>query len=214
MRKLLSAAAFAVLLSTAAFAAEPSAPEKGGTEAPTVRPADAKGIDTVGATDELVIPDGWSLVTSPVGGFRAAFPSSPKVKEQPLKTEAGWVRMISYGVAPKNDDSYLMVMVGQYPDGTMSAMPADQVLKSACDGMLAQQKLTLLTDKPVSVNAPKGSSERSFPGRDIEATQGPEGMRISIRMILVKDRMYQIMFMHKNEDTGLFKQLLSTFSLQ
>lgn len=213
MRELLSAAVSAVLLSTAAFAAEPSAPEQGKTQAPAARPADAKGVDGVGATDDLVIPDGWSLVTSPVGGFRAAFPSSPKVTEQPLETAAGWVRMLNYSVITKNDNSYLAVAVGRYPDGTLSGKPAEQVLKNAGDGMLAQHKLTLVTDKPVKVEGPKGG-EQPFPGRDLEAIQGSEGMRISVRMILVKDRLYQIMFMRQGEKNEPFKQLLSTFSLQ
>lgn len=190
MRELLSAAVTAVLLSTTACTAERSAPEKAA----------------------LVIPDGWSPMYSPKGGFRAAFPFRPMVKESPLKTEAGWVRVLSY-LPLKNGSSGLSVIMEEYPDGTMSRRPAEEVLKRAGDRVLAQHQLTLVTDKPVKVDGPEGGDERSFPGRDLEAIQESEGRRVSLRIILVKDRVYQIMYMHKDEKTETFKQFLSTFAL-
>lgn len=208
MREILSAAVSAVLLSAAACTTQPSAPEK----ATAARPADAKGVAAGGSTDALVIPDGWTLVYSR-GGFRAAFPSRPLVMEKPLKTEAGWVRLLSHDVTMKDGSGDLSVIVATYPNGTMSGKPAEQALEDAGDRILAQHKLTLVTDKPVKVDGPKGGDERSFPGRDLEAIQESEGMRVSIRVFLVNDRVFQIMFRHKDEKTEPFEQFLSTFSL-
>jgi hypothetical protein len=240
MRQLLSSAVSAVLLSTAAcVVSEPVIIRSARTAAPAARPADTKvatesadtkdatgsadptdaagpadTADTAsGAADEVVIPAGWSLVTSPRGGFRAAFPSSPEVKEQLLKTDSGYVRMISYGVPSRKDDSYLMVIVGQYPDGSMSGKPADQLLTRAGDYTLAQNKFTLVSAKDVRVDGARGSGV-TFPGRDIEATEGPTGKRISIRMILVHDRVYQVLFLRDGEKAEPFQQFLSTFELR
>lgn len=249
MRLLLSAAATAVLWSTAACVSEPIIIRPARTEAPAARPADTKAAaeptdtklaagstdakaatepasttDAAGptdakaaasvASDEVAIPAGWSLVTSPVGGFRVAFPSSPEVEERMVESAAGNVRMIIYGADPGfGRDSYMMVMVSQYPDGMMRGKPGDQLLKAASDGMLAKRKLTLVSEKAVRVDGARGSGV-TFPGRDFEATDEAMGVRFSVRMILVHDRMYQIMFGRRGEQDGPFQQFLSTFSLQ
>jgi hypothetical protein len=234
MRLLLSATVSTVLWSTAACVSEPIIIRPARTEAPAARPADTKvaaeptgTVDTKvaagstdakaaasAASDDVVIPAGWSLVTSPVGGFRVAFPSSPEVDERMLKSDAGNVRMISYGADPGlGRDSYMMVIVSQYPDGMMRGPPADQVLKAASDGTLAKRKLTLVSEKVVRVDGARGSGV-TFPGRDFEATDEAMGLRYSVRLILVHDRMYQIMFASRGEKTEAFQQFLSTFSLQ
>jgi hypothetical protein len=233
MRQLLSTAVSAVLVSTAACVTQPIIIHQARTEA-HARPADTKAatapVDTAdakaatgpadakaaasGASAEVVLPAGWSLVTSPVGGFRVAFPSSPEVDDQLIETEVGYTRMISYGADPRiGRDSYLLVNMVQYPDGAMRGKPADQLMKAASDGMLARYKFTLVSEKAVRVDGARGSGV-TFPGLDFEATEGSTGMRLSVRIILVHDRMYQLMVARRGEETELFQQLLSTFSLQ
>ena len=60
------------------------------------------------------------------------------------------------------------------------------------------------------VDGPRGSS---LPGLDLEAT-GPQGMRMSMLRIIVKDRVYQLMFLRLSENAELFQQFLSSFSLR
>lgn len=232
MRQLLSSAVSALLLSTAACSvAEPVIIRRtvAPSSMPAVTKADTGSAETAetkaatgladdiqaaarGASDPVVIPVGWSLVTSPENGFRAALPSSPEVKEQLLKTDSGDVRMTSYGV-PLSGDGYLMVIVGQYPDGAMSGKPADVLLKRAGEYTLEQNHFTQVSEEALMVNGARGSGV-SFPGRDIEAIERPSGRRLSLRMLLAGDRVYQLLFVREGGTAEPFRQLLSSFSLQ
>jgi hypothetical protein len=95
-----------------------------------------------------------------------------------------------------------------------SLLSAAVLLNSARDGALAKTHTRLVTDKPVTVEGPGSGGKRSFPGRDYEAIGGPEGVRVSARIIVAEDRLYLIMLAHKDEDTETFDQFLTTFSLQ
>jgi len=212
MRKLLFAAGSAALLPTAIFAAEPKAAPKAKTEAPAARPAKGKAAASK-PSEEPAIPAGWTLVTSPEGKFRAAFPSQPTVEHGTEDTDAGKAEMVTYSVVSEEEDIFLAVTVTKFPKGTVSqALPA-QVLEGARDGALANVNGKLLADKSVLVDGPKGGGKRFYPGRDYEAT-GTEGVHISTRLILVEDWLYQIMFVRRAEKNELFKQLVPTFALQ
>jgi hypothetical protein len=212
MRKLLYAAVSAVLLPTATFAAEPAAAPKAKTEAPAAKPAEAKPAEAK-PTEGPAIPAGWSLVSSPEGKFRAAFPTQPQVERTVDDTDAGKAQTVTYSVTSEKDESFLAVAVTQFPDGTVSKALPTTVLEGARDGSLANINGKLVADKAVMVDAPKGSSKRFFPARDYEAT-GAQDLRVSTRVILVEDRLYQIMFVRGFEKNEQFKQLLSTFALE
>jgi len=201
MRKHLSAAVFAVLLSTSAFAAEPRA----ASPAPA-KPASSK------PTEGQPLPAGWRWVTAEDGKFRAAFPSQPSVEHSTEDTEAGKAQTVTYSVTSEADGSFLAVAVTKFPDGTMAQALPSQVLEGARDGALANVNGKIVTDKSVMVDGPKGG-KRFYPGRDYEAT-GAQGTRISTRVILVEDRLYQIIFVRTAEKNEPFKQLLPTFALQ
>jgi hypothetical protein len=211
MRKLLSAAVFAVLLPTVTFAAEPKAAPKAKTEAPAAKPTEAKAAADKPAEEGPATPEGWTLVTSAEGKFRAAFPAQPQVERSVEDTDAGKAQVVTYSF--EKDDSYLAVSVTKFPDGTVSkALPTD-VLEGARDGALANVSGKLVTDKAVMVDGPKGGTKRFYPGREYEAT-GAQDMRISVRVILAEDRLYQIMLVRMTEKNDSFKQLVSTFALQ
>lgn len=216
MSPLLSAAVSAVLWSTAAFAAEPRAPEKVRTQAPAAKPANAKGAAARGATDAPSIPVGWTLVTSSEGGFRAAFPSSPVVKSTVLEKGGDKLPTITYEASPKNNDSHLLVVVSKFPDDVRPLEHADSVMNGARNAMLAQMAQShprLVTEKPVSVDGPGSGGKRSFPGRDLEVTL-MQDMRLFARVIVVEDRMYQFVFLSKEKNPKTFNQFLSTFLLR
>jgi hypothetical protein len=215
MRQLLFAAVSAVLWSTAAGAADPSRPAKATAEVPVAKPADAKTATAGGATNDPAIPAGWSWETSREGGFRAAFPAKPEVKNTTLESSGGKSRVITYEVTLENDGGYILVAVSKFPSGfTRGLEHANVMLDSARNGMLTQAHARLVTEKPVvMVDGPGSGGKRSFPSRDYEATM-PQGFRLSARSIITNDRMYQIAFMSQEEKPEAFNQFLSTFSLQ
>jgi hypothetical protein len=213
MRELLSSAVYAVLLSTAACATAPVAPAQARLEAPASRPASAQEAASK-AVEGPAIPAGWTLVTSAEGGFRAAFPFAPEIESTDLETGNGKARTIIYGGYPEKEGSYLMVAVSKFPPGMDGLAYSDVMMNSARDGSLAKTHTRLVSDKPVRVDGPGSGGTRSFPGLDYEATGGPEGMRISARIIIAEDRLYQLMFAHKDGETETFTRFLSTFALQ
>jgi hypothetical protein len=201
MRPLLSAAVSAVLWSTAAVAAEPGAPDR-------AKPAEAKA-----AVDAPAIPAGWSLMNSAEDGFRAAFPSAPQVDNRTVDTENGTMRVKIYGVyRSEGGANSLAVMVAYYPYGTTDPALAEEVMRGSRDALLNEQNYKLVSEKQVRVAGPKGDKS-TFPGRDYEAI-GPQGQHLSLRLILVNNRMYQLMFLRKAETNEPFKQLVSSFSLR
>lgn len=213
MRPLLSVAVSAVLWSTAAFASGPGAPEKARTEASAGRPANAKDAAAPKATDAPAIPAGWSLMTSAEDGFRAAFPSSPEVGNRTVDTQEGPMRVNIYNVyRPEGGGSSLIVMVAYYPYGTTNPAFTGAAMNGSRDALLNQLKYKLVSEKQVRVAGPRGGT-RTFAGREYEAL-GPKGEHLSLRQILVNNRMYQLMFLRQAEANEPFKQLVSTFSLQ
>ncbi len=212
MRRLLYAAVSAVLLPTATFAAEPAAAPKAKTEAPAARPAEAKAAEAR-PKEGPALPAGWALVSSPEGKFRAAFPTQPQVEHSVEDTDAGKAQTVTYSVTSEKDDTFLAVAVTRFPDGTVSKALPTTVLEGARDGAVANINGKVLTDKAVMVDAPKGSGKRFYPGRDYEAT-GAQDLRVSTRVILAEDRLYQIMYVRGVEQNEQFKQLLSTFALE
>jgi hypothetical protein len=87
------------------------------------------------------------------------------------------------------------------------------VLEGARDGAIANVKGKLVEGRDTAVTVPGPKAGKSYPGRDYEAT-APQGMRISTRLILVGDRLYQIIFVRMGEKNDPFKQLVASFTLQ
>lgn len=87
------------------------------------------------------------------------------------------------------------------------------LLKRAGEYTLEQNHFTRVREDAVMVNGARGSGV-SFPGRDIEAIERPSGRRLSPRMLLVGDRVYQLLFVREGGTVEPFRQLLSSFSLR
>lgn len=168
------------------------------------------GASDVSATARSV-PASWSAGVYSQEKFRAAFPTKPKVERTADETEAGTAESVTYSVS-LSDGSYLAIAVSKFPDGAMkNALPA-KVLEGARDGALANVNGEAMGDRTILVDAPKGDKRRKYPGREFEA-KVPNGMRVAMRVILVGDRLYQLMHVRMNEDREIFEQLVSSFEL-
>lgn len=182
------------LLLAAVLAAAPSRPPARSGAAPApAKPA--------------AIPAGWTQLTSEKGGFRAAFPSKPEEEASTQDTEAGQARTLTYSVS--GDDGFLAVSVTQFAAGTMSQTPADKVLEGARDGAIANVGGTLLSWKPATLSpAPRQAAT----ARDYEA-KTKDGLRVSARLVLAGDRLYQIIHVRPAEANDAFQKLAASFTL-
>lgn len=214
MRQFLSTAVSAVLLSTAACVSEPAIIKPATSETSASGPAAAGNTAAPQAEAAPGIPAGWKWVSSAEGGFRAAFPSTPKLESEDVNTGFGRSRNLTYGAASKSDGTYVVVMVTKFPPGMDGLKNSDDMLKGARNGALQQANARVMTEKPVTMEGPaRSGGRRSFPGLEYSAI-GPDGLRFAARIVITEDRILQAMFMHKDEARETFDQFLSTFSLQ
>ncbi|WP_208729642.1 hypothetical protein [Corallococcus exercitus] len=185
--------------------------EEDAPQVPDAMPSPAE-VTAEEATDEVVIPKGWSWVTSPQGKFGVAFPSTPNVKERLVKTPAGNATAIIYSVPIGKNGGSMGVVVAQSIHVT-NGLTADEVMRRAFAKTMADYTLTQLSEERVIVNGARGSGE-TFPGIDIEAIQTSSRMRVSLRIIMVHERLYQLLYLRDGEKTEPFQQFVSTFELQ
>jgi hypothetical protein len=77
--------------------------------------------------------------------------------------------------------------------------------------MVAGLQGTLVSDKAISVDGPKGS-KRVYPGRELEIITSQK-IHLNVRLFLVGDSTYQLLFVRDEPSTAPFKRMVSTFSL-
>jgi hypothetical protein len=144
-------------------------------------------------------------------GFRVSFPAPPHQEASMQETGAGLAATTTWSLAP-SEGEYLAVSATHFPEGTVSTNAPEKVLAGARDGALANVQGTLVREEAVRVRGPRGGKP-SYPGLDYQATSG-QGLRVSTRLLVVGDTLYQLLYVRTGEDDAPFRQLVGSFALR
>ncbi len=136
----------------------------------------------VGAAQPGNLPDGWRVFTSKAGKFAVALPGDPEESKQRVLSASAALEVHTFVVDTK-DGAYIV---------SYSDMPADEVkagseskrLDLAHDGAVARAKGKLRSEKNRDLDG--------YPGREL-AIRAEKGQRIRMRIVAVKNRLYQAM---------------------
>jgi hypothetical protein len=120
----------------------------------------------------------WQTYPYPADGFKAAFPSEPKVDSQNVKTDAGSFELRDYVV--DLGSTALYVGVCDY-GSSMSGRDPQTVLDGAQNGAINNVKAHVLSSGKITLG--------SYPGRSFEAENGT--LHFSVRIYLVDTILYQ-----------------------
>lgn len=194
--------ALAAVLSSTALAAPPRAAPAASGKSAAASPAKPSSERPAPAT-----PPGWVPLIAPQSGFRMALPSKPEEKTSQQQTAVGVAQTTTWSIS--QGDTHLVVGATQFPPGSVGKTSPGKVLEDTRDGALANAHSSTVSEKAIQVAGPKGEQ---LPGREYEAI-GAEGMRMSVRLILVGDRLYQIICVHPGATDELFKKVTGSFQL-
>jgi hypothetical protein len=167
----------------------------GGAAEPTTGPA-----EPTAAPDPLA---GWVAFTAPDGSFSVRLPSEPEVQNETVPTEAGDIEIAMY--ITEGSDRMVMVAHNGFPAAVAEVIASgddatiQSILDGGRDGAVSNVQGTLQDEKPVTVGG--------FPGREftftVAADISPTGEAITgiARVILAKDRLYQMLSLTNADET-------------
>jgi hypothetical protein len=138
----------------------------------------------VGATQPENLPAGWRVFTSKAGGFAVALPGAPDESTQRVLTASAAMEVHLF-VVETNAGTYV-VSYCDLPTDEVKAGSEAKRLDLARDGAVDKAKGKLRSEKERKLDG--------YPGRElvIVADKGP---RIRMRIVAVKNRLYQAMAM-------------------
>ena len=205
--------------SAAKAPAAPSAPAPSANAAPADASASGPSADKAAADEapapkapgKATVPAGWVPLVVKESGFQAAFPGTPTKEDSTQDTEAGTAKTTTWAVEPRKQ-AYFAVSVTVFPEKTVSMQLPSEVLEGARDGAVANVNGTLVSDRSLFVNAPPGAKQRLYPAREFELI-GPQGIQMGARVIVVGDRLYQIIQVRVSDSNEEFKKLAGSFQL-
>jgi hypothetical protein len=146
----------------------------------------------------------WFVYKAPDGSFVASFPFEPTKSIKTMITADGSTDVTFYN-ATDNQMVYT-VAVSEYAADHIQEVGPAKFLDTARDGAVANTHGKLQSETPVDV---KGN-----PGRDIKiAATGGKGM-FRCKLILVGNRLYQIIVASPDADSSDVKRFLNSFSLK
>jgi hypothetical protein len=144
---------------------------------------------------------GWQTYPYPADGFKAAFPSEPKLSTQNVDTQAGTFELRAYLV--DMGATALYIGVCDYGDGMKDRDP-QTVLEGAQGGAVNNLKGRLVSSKNITFG--------SYPGREFEAES--DQMHVSVRIYLVGTVLYQSMVAYQvNTRYEYASRFLDSFQL-
>lgn len=151
-------------------------------------------------TAELA-PPGWKSYSYPSEGFRAAFPSEPKMSSQNVNTAAGAFELRDYLVDLGSTALYIGVC--DY-GSSMSGRDPQTVLDGAQSGAITNVKGTLISSSNISLG--------SHRGREFEAAN--DQLHFSARIYLVGTVLYQTLIAYPvNTHYQYASRFLDSFEL-
>jgi hypothetical protein len=131
----------------------------------------------------------WINYTSPTGHYSVLMPSQPKLMTQEGKTSSGNKVPQYIAVAEASSVTYMIAYFDYTAANTFS-------FDKARDGMLANVKGTLVSEKPISLG--------SYPGRDVMISGSNGGVEFlaHVKFYDVNKRVYMVQFiLSKTNDT-------------
>lgn len=124
----------------------------------------------------------WQSYHSEEGRFKVAFPGAPVTKRGKIRTDGGDV-LATWHTAGDGDEATYDVRYSDYPAKIMAKLTPAKLLDAARDGLVAQSKGKLASEKPFGMGKVAGSN--------LEIV-GEDGTRYRIRLLLVENRLYQL----------------------
>ena len=147
----------------------------------------------------------WKYFASEEGRFRVLFPGSPQETNLIINTTATNITMPCFFVWADRQTEYA-VNYGDYPKALKKSSPKEQFDLSQAG--MAEKFGNVLTQRDYSFE--------NFPARDFKFVVGGKGnFSGNVRLILVDERLYQIMviFLTKNPHEDDFKTFFDSLSL-
>ncbi len=146
---------------------------------------------------------GWIEYTAPDGSFAVRLPDEPEVQSETVPTEAGDIEMAMY--LTEGDDRMVMLSHNGFPASIAEAIAAGDdtfvqgLLDGGRDGAVSNVSGTLQDEKRITV--------AGFPAREftfsVDSSVSPTGDAITgtARVILTKDRLYQLLSLTTADET-------------
>jgi hypothetical protein len=152
---------------------------------------------------EIMARESKKTFTSEQGNFSIAFPTEPTFETEPLKTKyAGDVIINSY-FSEYNNVTYAASWI-DYPISYIARLSAEELLKSAMDGIVANMNGKVLNQSNVSYGACSG---KDF-GMKVDSAQ------IRYRILLCGTRFYQLVTISEKSQIGsVFKNYVKSFKI-
>ena len=138
-----------------------------------------------GAVQPENLPAGWSVFTSKEGSFAVALPGTPVQSKQRVPTAAANLEVFLFIVETKYETAFV-VSYCDLPAVEVKAGSEQQRLDLARVGAVANARGKLRSEKKIELDG--------YPGRDLDI-ETDKGMRIRLRMVAAKQRLYQAMAM-------------------
>lgn len=151
----------------------------------------------------------WVTVDDP--DFTAQLPGTPKRTQNTEPSDLGDSNNVMYEYEGDNGNIYFAVNYTDFPAGSMGKADPGKVLDGARNGALTNTKATPLGSKAVWLEA----GGKKFPGTEFEG-KTPDGLKVSARVFLVDDRLYQLIFVRqfaKPADAD-FRTFVGSFTLR
>ncbi len=147
---------------------------------------------------------GWITFTAPDSSFTVRLPEEPEVQNETVPTEAGDLEMAMY--LTESDDRMVMLSHNGFPASVAELIAAGDdtfvqgLLDGGRDGAVSNVGVALQDEKQITV--------AGFPGReftfsvDSSAARTGEAMTGFARVILTKDRLYQLISLTTADETN------------
>lgn len=145
----------------------------------------------------------WRSFESAAGRFEIAFPGDPVTKRGRFRTDAGDVPS-TWHTAGDGAEATYDVRYSDYPKAIMAKLTPAMLLDAARDGLVAQSKGRLESEKPFGMGKVAGLDQVII---------GEDGMRYRIRLMLVDNRLYQLTAMARPPARADEERFLGSFQL-
>ena len=155
------------------------------------------------------IKDNWFLYQSKSFGFIIEFPKKPKLFSEETQTDIGTLKLnyITYdssSINSKDENLTYMVNYIKYPIGKVNSNNIQQlssIHRNSIDTAVLNTNGKLMSEKIVMITG--------YKGRDIKVLLPKNNVLMSMRLVLVKNKMYMIqVFSKKNKE---FNKSISRF---
>jgi hypothetical protein len=159
---------------------------------------------------------GWLMLAGPAyadtftskeWGFSATFPGPANQTAQPVKTAVGDVTMVTVYYVNEGDGVSYGVITSDYPKGTITRQPLEQVYKKNAVSAAESVKGTVRSITNFTVDG--------VVGRDVLIDSAPNGKAAHNRYFTVGDRLFQVIFIGPpgNENAKATLDFLNSFHL-